>query len=194
VTSWGDSGWLTAITGWAQRTTWIQQPVLLFTNYSIVLVAVAAVWLVWRARHQGGAALAGALWIPIAMLLAPGLGLVIKSVVAEPRPCRVLPDLHILAPCDQPTDYSFPSNHTAICAAFAIALFLVHRRWGLLAGVLALLMAMSRMVVGVHYPHDVIAGLLLGGLVGVLGLGARPWLALLIDRVTPAQWRREAAE
>jgi undecaprenyl-diphosphatase len=179
-----DNGWFVAVSEWANRTTWIQQPVLLFTQYGIVLLALAAVGLIWRARHQGGLALASALWVGLSMVLAPGIGLVIKSVVAEPRPCRAMPDVPTLLPCDVPTDYAFPSNHTTICAAFAVAVFLVNKRWGLFAGVFAVLMAMSRVVVGVHYPHDVLAGLLLGGLVGALGIPVRIWVAPLIDRVT----------
>jgi undecaprenyl-diphosphatase len=91
MTGWNDSGWYLAVAQWAQRTSWIQQPVLLFTRYGIVLLAAAAVVAVWRARHQSGIALATALSIPSAMLLAPGLGLVIKALVAEPRLCRTCP-------------------------------------------------------------------------------------------------------
>jgi undecaprenyl-diphosphatase len=193
VTGWSDTSWYVVVNEWAHRATWLREPVVLFTNYGVVLLAIAAVLILWSVRHRGSHALATALWIPIAMVLTPGLGLVIKSVVAEPRPCRTLPDVPTLLPCDLPTDYAFPSNHSAICAAFAVALFLLHRRWGLLAGMFAVLMALSRVVVGVHYPHDVLAGLLLGALVGALGVLVRTRLAVLIDRVTPAQSRPGAA-
>jgi membrane-associated phospholipid phosphatase len=186
VERWFDSGWYAAIGDWAHRTTWIQQPFLLFSKYGIVLLALAGVVVFWRVRHHGIEAMVTAAWIPLAMVTAPGLGLVIKRIVAEPRPCRSLPDIPTLVPCDAPTDFSFPSNHAAICAAFAVAVFLLNRRWGLVAGVFALLMALSRVVIGVHYPHDVVAGLLLGGLAGLLGIPVRT----LVNQV---QRRREAA-
>jgi membrane-associated phospholipid phosphatase len=170
---WGDLGWYAAVAQWTERTAWLRGPVLYLTRYGIVLLVAAALVVLWRERHG----LAGAVWIPLAMLIAPGIGLVVKNAVAEPRPCRVLPDVRTVVPCDTPMNYSFPSNHSAICAAFAVSLFLLYPRWGLAAAVYALLIGASRVMVGVHYPHDVIAGLLIGGLVGWFGIIARTWLS-----------------
>jgi undecaprenyl-diphosphatase len=178
-----DDGWYRAVTQWAQQTRWLQEPALLFTEYGIVLLALASLWILWRVRYRDSVMIATALWIPLAMVLAPAAGLVIKSIVAEPRPCRSLVNVTTVLACDGPTDYSFPSNHSAICAAFAVALFVLHRRWGLVAGIFAVLMAASRVYVGAHYPHDVIVGLVVGGLVGALGYLVRGWLAPLVDRL-----------
>ncbi len=82
-----------------------------------------------------------------------------------------------LVECPPTGDWSFPSNHATIAArASAVALLLVRRALVLLTAPLALLMAFSRVFVGVHYPHDVAAGSLLGAVVAVvavrLGTGA----------------------
>ena len=64
---------------------------------------------------------------------------------------------------------SFPSGHT--CAAFAAGLSWARAlpwRWGRIAAVvLAVLMGLSRLYVGVHYPTDVLAGAALGTLCGL---------------------------
>jgi undecaprenyl-diphosphatase len=57
---------------------------------------------------------------------------------------------------------SFPSAHTAIAWAIAIALFFFHARIGYVACVLAFLIGLSRIAVGVHYPFDVFAGMVVG--------------------------------
>jgi undecaprenyl-diphosphatase len=92
----------------------------------------------------------------------------LKLVVREDRPCR---SLHVvtLEACPGPGDWSFPSNHAAIAAAAVVALLFVSRRLGALACVVAVAMAVSRVWVGAHYPHDVVAGVVVGGLVA-LGL------------------------
>lgn len=183
---WNDTAWFLAIAHWIQRVDWLQQPTLLFTRYGIVLPYVVAVVLLWRWRHHER--LAAAIWIPIAMLAAAGIGRIVKAWIAERRPCQTLPDVPTLIPCDAVTDYSLPSNHSAVAAAFAVALCLARPAWGLPAGVFALLIGASRVLVGVHYPHDVVAGLVLGGAVGLLGLAVQP----LILRIIPARWRQVA--
>ncbi|MEK8174643.1 phosphatase PAP2 family protein [Streptomyces sp. M19] len=76
-------------------------------------------------------------------------------------------------------DWSFPSNHATIAAAATVALLVADRRLAAAVAVpAALLMAASRVWIGVHYPHDVAAGLLLGALVGWL-------LARLAVRAAP---------
>ncbi|WP_373023622.1 phosphatase PAP2 family protein [Streptomyces yangpuensis] len=65
-------------------------------------------------------------------------------------------------------DHSFPGNQAAIAGAAAVALVMAARRLAPLVVPLAPLMAFSRVFVGVHYPHDVALGLLLGGAVAAL--------------------------
>lgn len=107
---------------------------------------------------------------------------VIKSLVREQRPCRTLHTV-TLESCPALGDWSFPSNHAAIAAAAAVAIWLTHRRLGAIAIPAALLMAFSRVWVGAHYPHDVILGLIVGAAVaGPLTLAARR-TGPLVDRL-----------
>ena len=63
-----------------------------------------------------------------------------------------------------PTDSSFPSNPATVGFSVATAIWLCNRRLGALLLVLATLFGLSRIYCGVHYPLDIIAGALLGGL------------------------------
>jgi len=100
-------------------------------------------------------------------VVAYGVNDVIKVVVAEPRPCYAYPRDFLLEHCPPVSDYAFPSNHSVVAAAMAAALFLISWRLGVLAVLATALMGFSRVYVGAHYPHDVIAGLLVGVLVGL---------------------------
>ena len=73
----------------------------------------------------------------------------------------MIEDLHLLI--EKQSDYSFPSGHT--CASFAAGLVylkMLPRRYGVAAILLAVLIAFSRLYVGVHYPTDILGGILVG--------------------------------
>lgn len=99
-------------------------------------------------------------------LLSLALGALITNVTLKNLVARIRPyDLvnTIVPLIARPTDYSFPSGHT--CASFASAAIyyrMLPRKYGVPAMVLAGLIAFSRMYVGVHYPTDVLGGILIG--------------------------------
>ncbi|MDM7926209.1 MAG: phosphatase PAP2 family protein [bacterium] len=88
---------------------------------------------------------------------------VIKPLVGRDRPCFVLEQVRLLI--RQPHSRSFPSSHAANVAAMALLFWVRHRRWGWAVAVTAFCVGLSRIVVGVHYPSDVAAGFLAGGLI-----------------------------
>ena len=65
-----------------------------------------------------------------------------------------------------PTDFSFPSGHTAASFAAVAALYYFRCRYWYLAGTLAVLIAFSRLYLYVHFPTDILAGALLGLMLG----------------------------
>lgn len=144
-----------------------------FTEGSIVLLGL--LFLLAAGRRFGGTTRgrAAALVAPVPVVLAYGLSEWIKTVVDQERPCQALTDLVIVAgECPATGDWSFPSNHATIAGSLAATTVLLRPRLGWLVVPLALLAAFSRTFVGVHYPHDVAGGVLLGALVGTVGLTA----------------------
>ena len=130
---------------------------------------------------------AGLIWIVLSVLLllfpktrkaglASGIALlfmlvtgnmILKPLVARLRPFAVNTAVELLIP--PPTDFSFPSGHTYASFASASAIFRNSRRIGIPALILASLIAFSRLYLYVHYPTDVLFGILLGILAGWIG-------------------------
>jgi undecaprenyl-diphosphatase len=124
------------------------------------LLAVAA----WR-RRTAKRSVATALLAGIGVLVALGVSEALKVVVAQDRPCRAVPGLTALVDCPPQGDWSLPSNHATLAGALATALVLLAPTWWRVAVPTALLVGASRVALGVHYPHDVVDGLVLGPLI-----------------------------
>lgn len=88
-----------------------------------------------------------------------------NQFITRLRPFAQLPT-HLLF--YRPTDPSFPSNAAAVGFVLATAIFIVNRRVGTFALLLAAFYALSRVYAGVHFPSDVLAGAALGVLVSLL--------------------------
>lgn len=171
------------ITDFAHSTpSWFQHLAEVWTELGLLLFGVLYVVAWWRARTGSTRSIALAVLAPLATAVGYVVSESLKSVVDEERPCRTVTEAAVsLSACPPTGDWSFPSNHSAIAGAAALALALAWPRIGWLTVPMALLMAFSRVFVGVHYPHDVVAGLVLGALVAagcVLAL-RRPAEALL---------------
>ena len=99
------------------------------------------------------------------------VNLCIKPLAARTRPYELIQGLEILV--SRPHDFSFPSGHSANSLTCAWAIFrLAPKKYGVPALVLAVLIALSRLYVGVHYPTDVLAGAAIGILLSEIALRA----------------------
>ncbi|MBI4995185.1 phosphatase PAP2 family protein [Candidatus Peregrinibacteria bacterium] len=67
-----------------------------------------------------------------------------------------------------PTEASFPSGHATVMFALAFSLLLANRKWGVIYLVIALISALSRIVAGVHFPFDILGGILVGFLSAIV--------------------------
>lgn len=98
--------------------------------------------------------------------------LVMKHRAGRPRPFVHLKELRLCAP---PLDeFSFPSGHTLHAVAFSIVVTAYFPTLGLLLVPFAVLTAIVRVVLGLHYPSDVLAGVAIGAGVALLSLLALP--------------------
>lgn len=159
-----------------------------FATWGVTLFGVAAflLWLLDRPRTPGVHRRACA-----AGLSAAAVGLLLNQAVAhvwhrarpyESHPRGIIP---LIAGSHDP---SFPSDHATAAFAIAFGILFVSRRVGLLFLAWATLIAISRVLVGVHYPTDVLAGLAVGLVAGLVCAGPlmrvlEP-LVLLAGRVT----------
>lgn len=164
-----DAGLYRDITDFARDTpTWVQHTAEIWTEAGLLVFAALFVTTWWRARRSTPRAFALAVLAPLATAVAYVCSELLKSVVTQERPCRAVPGAtDSLAACPPPGDWSFPSNHATIAGAAALTLALAGHTLLWLTAPLALLMAFSRVFVGVHYPHDVAAGLAFGALVAL---------------------------
>jgi undecaprenyl-diphosphatase len=89
--------------------------------------------------------------------------LLLDRVFERTRPFVASANIHLLVPTPL-SQFSFPSTHTAAAFAMAIGLLSGNTRIGLWAVVLALLVGLGRVLVGVHYPTDILAGAVVGAL------------------------------
>ncbi len=82
----------------------------------------------------------------------------IRFLYHRPRPFSVLPTHRLITD----TAWSFPSGHAAFFFAMATAIYLYNKKWGIGFFIVAILMTVSRVIAGIHYPSDIIGGALIG--------------------------------
>lgn len=117
----------------------------------------------------------------VAAALSLGVNALLNAVVPRPRPFLVVP-ASVLVP--RPHDASFPSDHAAVGAAVGTMLLLGGEAfWGGLADVGAVLIGVARVMIGVHYPTDILGGLAVGALCAAAVRAVRGVLERPVDAV-----------
>jgi undecaprenyl-diphosphatase len=158
-------------------------------------LATMALWLLARPGASRKWKLASA-----SALASAALGLLVNQLIAHvwhrPRPYEAHADVHTWAARSH--DPSFPSDHASAAFGIAFAVLMFDRLAGSLFVAAAVLIGVGRVLVGVHYPGDVLAGMLIGlGCALLVVRLARPLLGSLVklaeritDPILAPLWRR----
>lgn len=126
------------------------------------LIAIAACIVLLCIRSYRRAGITASLSLVMDFVI---VNLVLKNLFARIRPYEVFEGLQLIT--RMPSDFSFPSGHAGACFAVASAMFLcLPKKVGIPALAVAALIGFSRLYVGVHYPTDVLGGMLVGCLTG----------------------------
>lgn len=167
---------------------WFFTPFFEFISFlgkdGIILVLLSlALMLFKKTRRFGTAMLFG---IAIGAIFT---NLVLKIAIARPRPyadeSSVFHQLWMMVGQNMESDKSFPSGHTTAAFASMTAVYMVgDKRVSWTAYIFAFLMGLARIYLVVHFPSDVLAGIIVGTLAGVIG-------TLLAVRLPGGWYRRE---
>lgn len=134
-------------------------------NGGIIWIIAAVLLLLFKKTRKTG--------VSVALALITGLiigNLILKNLVGRIRPYEFNEGVEILVA--RLSDYSFPSGHTLASFEAATVLMIRDKRLGVPALVLAVTIAFSRLYLYVHYPTDVLAGIILGVFIGIFACKA----------------------
>lgn len=179
-----DTGITTAVHGLYDMAGWFFTPFFEFISFlgkdGIILVLLSLVFMLFKPTRRFGTA----------MLFGVAIGaiftnLVLKVAIARPRPyadeSSIFYQLWLLVGQSMESDKSFPSGHTTAAFATMTAVFMTgDKRISWLAYIFAFLMGLARIYLVVHFPSDVLAGIIVGVVAGVLGT--------LLARRLPDNW------
>jgi len=91
---------------------------------------------------------------------------IMKAIILVPRPFVTL---H-LTPLYMETSSSFPSSHVILTMTLTILVWKLNRKLGIVFLIFTILTAFSRMIIGVHYPTDLLAGACFGLIFGLCAI------------------------
>lgn len=140
----------------------LDKVMILFTaagDKGLIWILISLVLLINKKTRFIGIVTLGALILSTIM----GEG-ILKHIIQRPRPYVDFPSFHLLV--DKSTTYSFPSGHTTSSFASAYVLSKYLKKYSPLIWIVAIAIAFSRLYLFMHYPSDVIAGMVLGLICG----------------------------
>ncbi len=129
-----------------------------------IFYAIIWIYLVIKGGPRGRTA--ALLIIPLIFISDQAADNIIKPFFHRIRPCHVLQNVRLLINCSE--SYAFPSNHAVnnFAAAALFSNFYPRMKYVLFGG--ALVVSLSRIFVGIHYPFDIIGGAAIGILFAML--------------------------
>jgi len=158
------------INSWAGQNMWLDR-LMIFSanNLGYILVGlVIVVCFLSRSKYREILILS----IGSAVMARFGIVTLIRFSYYHPRPFLVLQNVHQLLSHD--TESSFPSGHAAFYFALATTLYFYNKKIGVIALILSGLMGFARVFTGLHWPLDIVTGVVVGVVTALLLYKAHP--------------------
>jgi undecaprenyl-diphosphatase len=134
----------------------------LFSDWMVYIILIAGVG--WVVGHHMGRMRLIALDFIYTLAAPIGVAVVISELLSKlidrSRPFVASKEITLLIPHD--ADGGFPSHHTTVMVAIAVALWFRNHNFGRLLFTLAILSGIARIGAGIHYPSDILAGVVIG--------------------------------
>ncbi|MBI4225125.1 MAG: phosphatase PAP2 family protein [Candidatus Sungbacteria bacterium] len=129
--------------------------IVFFAQYFAYIATIIFLITAYRSRNRFAA-----LWLPLisALIARAGITELIRFFYHRPRPFTAFQVHQLLSD----SAWSFPSGHAAFFFALATGVWLYDKKWGTALFLVAAVITTSRVIAGVHYPSDILAGALLG--------------------------------
>lgn len=126
-------------------------------NIGLIWIIISIIFVLIKKYRKIGITMC----IGLMLCLIIGNG-ILKPLISRTRPYDLEINSNIQIQIQKPNDYSFPSGHTLAAFTSAVIILLYNKKLGIFAMILATLMAFSRLYFYVHFPTDVIGGIILG--------------------------------
>jgi undecaprenyl-diphosphatase len=151
------------------------------TNLNNWKIPILLIWLFLMIRGGRKARVVAILLIITVVITDQLSATLIKPLVGRIRPCHVLDHVRLLVACGG--KYSFPSSHATNISGMAVVLSFFYRKGITWFTLLALVIGFSRIYVGVHYPLDVLGGLIIGSCAGFVVIALYLQISLKIPAI-----------
>lgn len=134
-------------------------PILTHLGHGVVWAIFGLIFLFMKKYRFNGICIISAL---VATVIISEF--IIKPLFLRERPYMLNPDFVLLIP--EPSGTSFPSSHTSTSFASALQFFGINRKAGIAAMIFAAVVAFTRLYLYVHFPTDILGGIILGIIMG----------------------------